>query len=94
MRDPEDATCMNSEFQRKWRGTGLTMTLDPKASLKPGCNQRLGGWQGHQRSLSNPLSQGTRPGHKEKCNLPGVSDRLRLEAVTVISGARSVCLGP
>lgn len=55
MRDPEDTTCMNSGFQRKRRGTGLTMTLDPKASLKPGCSQRRTGWQGLQRSLSNPL---------------------------------------
>ena len=55
MRDAEDATCMNSGFQGKQKGTGLTMTLDSKASLKPGCSQRCGGGQGLQRSLSNPL---------------------------------------
>ena len=38
--------------------------------------------------------QGTRPGHKKECNLAGVSDRFRWEAVPVISGARALCLGP
>ena len=39
------------------------------------------------------LPLGTRPGHKEECNLPGVSDRLRLEACLWFLGPDLFALG-